>query len=29
MTLDEVIGLEDVRTGVSITDLGLNDFRME
>ena len=26
---DEVIDLEDVKTGVSITDLGLNDFRME
>jgi hypothetical protein len=26
---DEVIDLEDVRTGVSITDLGLNDFRMD
>ena len=26
---DEVIELEDVRTGVSITDLGLNDFRMD
>ena len=25
---DDVIELEDVRTGVSITDLGLNDFRM-
>ena len=25
---DEVIEMEDVRTGVSITDLGLNDFRM-
>jgi superfamily II DNA or RNA helicase len=25
----EVIELEDVRTGVSITDLGLNDFRMD
>jgi hypothetical protein len=24
-----VIELEDVRTGVSITDLGLNDFRMD
>lgn len=26
---DEVIELEDIRTGVSITDLGLNDFRMD
>ena len=26
---DEVIELEDVRTGVAITDLGLNDFRMD
>jgi ERCC4-related helicase len=26
---DEVIELEEVRTGVSITDLGLNDFRMD
>ncbi len=26
---DEVIELEDVKTGVSITDLGLNDFRMD
>jgi len=26
---DEGIELEDVRTGVSITDLGLNDFRMD
>jgi superfamily II DNA or RNA helicase len=26
---DEVIDLEDVRTGISITDLGLNDFRMD
>jgi len=26
---DEVIDLEDVREGVSITDLGLNDFRMD
>ena len=26
---DEVIELEDVRSGVSITDLGLNDFRMD
>ncbi len=26
---DEVIELEDVRQGVSITDLGLNDFRMD
>ena len=26
---DEVIELEDVRTGVSITDLGFNDFRMD
>lgn len=26
---DEDIELEDVRTGVSITDLGLNDFRMD
>lgn len=26
---DEIIELEDVRTGVSITDLGLNDFRMD
>ena len=29
MLQDEVIELEDVRTGVSITDLGLNDFRMD
>lgn len=26
---DEVIEMEDVKTGVSITDLGLNDFRMD
>lgn len=26
---DDVIDLEDVRAGVSITDLGLNDFRMD
>lgn len=26
---EEVIDLEDVRTGISITDLGLNDFRMD
>lgn len=26
---DDVIDLEDVRVGVSITDLGLNDFRMD
>lgn len=26
---DEVIELEDVKTGVNITDLGLNDFRMD
>lgn len=26
---EEVIDLEDVKTGVSITDLGLNDFRMD
>lgn len=26
---DEVIELEDVRTGISITDLGLNEFRMD
>lgn len=26
---DDVIELEDVRSGVSITDLGLNDFRMD
>jgi len=26
---DEVIDLEDVKTGVSITDMGLNDFRMD
>ena len=26
---DEVVDLEDVKTGVSITDLGLNDFRMD
>lgn len=26
---DEVIELEDVREGISITDLGLNDFRMD
>jgi superfamily II DNA or RNA helicase len=26
---DEVIELEDMKTGVNITDLGLNDFRMD
>jgi hypothetical protein len=26
---DEVIDLEELKTGVSITDLGLNDFRMD
>jgi hypothetical protein len=26
---DEVIELEDVKTGISITDLGLNDYRMD
>lgn len=26
---NEVIELEDVKTGISITDLGLNDFRMD
>ena len=26
---EEVIELEDVKTGVSITDLGLNDFMMD
>jgi len=26
---DDVIELEDIKTGVSITDLGLNDFRMD
>lgn len=26
---EEVVELEDVKTGVSITDLGLNDFRMD
>ena len=26
---DEVIDLEDLREGVSITDLGLNDFRVD
>jgi hypothetical protein len=26
---EEVIDLEDVKTGVNITDLGLNDFRMD
>ena len=26
---DEIIELEDLKTGVSITDLGLNDFRMD
>lgn len=26
---DEVIELEDIKAGVSITDLGLNDFRMD
>lgn len=26
---DEVIDLEDVKTGISITDMGLNDFRMD
>src|SRR5690606_3434738 len=27
--MDEVIDLEDLREGVSITDLGLNDFRVD
>ena len=26
---DEVIEMEDIKTGISITDLGLNDFRMD
>jgi len=26
---DEVIEMEDLKTGVNITDLGLNDFRMD
>lgn len=26
---DEIIELEDLKTGISITDLGLNDFRMD
>ena len=26
---DEVLDIEDLRTGISITDLGLNDFRMD
>lgn len=26
---EEVIELEDIKTGISITDLGLNDFRMD
>ena len=26
---DEVVDLEDIKTGVSITDLGLNDFHMD
>ena len=26
---EEVIDLEDLKTGVTITDLGLNDFRMD
>ena len=26
---EEVVDLEDMNTGVSITDLGLNDFRMD
>jgi len=26
---EEIIDMEDVKTGVSITDLGLNDFRMD
>jgi len=26
---DEVIDLEDVRTGINLTDLGLNEFRMD
>jgi hypothetical protein len=26
---EEVIEMEDIKTGVSITDLGLNDFRMD
>jgi hypothetical protein len=26
---DDIIELEDLKTGVSITDLGLNDFRMD
>ncbi len=26
---DEVVEMEDLKTGVSITDLGLNDFRMD
>ncbi|WFU39950.1 hypothetical protein QA640_37635 [Bradyrhizobium sp. CB82] len=26
---EQVVELEDVNTGISITDLGLNDFRMD
>src|SRR5438445_7029926 len=26
---DEIIEMEDLKTGISITDLGLNDFRMD
>ncbi len=26
---EEVIEMEDLKTGISITDLGLNDFRMD
>ena len=26
---EEVVDLEDLRQGVGITDLGLNDFRMD
>ena len=26
---EEVVDLEDMNTGISITDLGLNDFRMD
>ena len=29
MIQEEVIDMEDLKTGVSITDLGLNDFRMD
>ena len=29
MAKEDVIEMEDLKTGVSITDLGLNDFRMD